>query len=252
MSRKILLVSVAATALIAGGSLASAQGMNQKSDAPKAQETQKAPDSAQKPAQSKSQTTGQAPREGQGSGQMQREGQGSGQMQREEGQSGQRRDGTTGQRQEGQQGQQRDRQEGQQGQQRDRQEGQQGQQRDRDGQRQGQQDRQDGQRQGQQDRQDGQRQGQAGRNGGTQTQLTSEQRTKISSVVKSHSEARVSNVNFSVSVGTVVPRTVRLVALPEEVIVIHPAWRGFRFFIVNEQIVIVEPDTLRIVAVLPA
>jgi Protein of unknown function (DUF1236) len=82
--------------------------------------------------------------------------------------------------------------------------------------------------------------------------LTSEQRTKISSVVKSHSEARVSNVNFSVSVGTVVPRTVRLVALPEEVIVIHPAWRGFRFFIVNEQIVIVEPDTLRIVAVLPA
>jgi hypothetical protein len=31
---------------------------------------------------------------------------------------------------------------------------------------------------------------------------------------------------------------------------IHPEWRGFRYFIVNEEIVIVEPDTLRIVAVI--
>jgi hypothetical protein len=62
----------------------------------------------------------------------------------------------------------------------------------------------------------------------------------------------VSNVNFSISVGTVVPRTVKLVALPQEVVVIHPAWRGFLFFIVDDQIVIVEPGSLRIVAILPA
>jgi hypothetical protein len=246
MSRNLLLATVAATALIAGGSIASAQGMSQKSDAPKASEQMKsdAPkaqdaqksESAPKAKQdaqksesapkAKSQTTGQAPREGQGGG-----------MQRQEGQSGQ--GGQTGQDRQGQ---------GQMGQER---------QERRDGQREGQseqrrdgqgQQRQEGQRQDNQ-RQDGQRQGQNER---SNTQLTSEQRTKISSVVKTHSEARVTNVNFAVSVGTVVPRTVKLVALPEEVIVIHPAWRGFRFFIVNEQIVVVEPDTLRIVAVIPA
>jgi hypothetical protein len=87
---------------------------------------------------------------------------------------------------------------------------------------------------------------------GAPAQLTTEQRTRISSIVKTKSEARVSNVNFSISVGTVVPRTVKLVALPEEVVVIHPAWRGYLFFIVGDQIVIVEPGSLRIVAVLPA
>ena len=240
MSRNLLLATVAATALIAGGSIASAQGMSQKSDAPKAseqmksdapkaQDTQKS-ESAPKAKQdaqksesapkAKSQTTGQAPREGQGGG-----------MQRQEGQSGQ--GGQTGQ---DRQGQGQERRDGQR-------EGQSEQRRDGQGQQ-----RQEGQRQDNQ-RQDGQRQGQNER---SNTQLTSEQRTKISTVVKSHSEARVTNVNFAVSVGTVVPRTVKIVALPEEVIVIHPAWRGYRFFIVNDQIVIVEPDTLRIVAVIPA
>jgi hypothetical protein len=87
-----------------------------------------------------------------------------------------------------------------------------------------------------------------------QAQLTTEQRTRISSVVKTKaSEARVSNVNFSVSVGTVVPRErVKLVTLPREVVEIHPTWRGFLFFIVGDEIVVVHPKTYRIVAVLPA
>jgi hypothetical protein len=33
---------------------------------------------------------------------------------------------------------------------------------------------------------------------------------------------------------------------------IYPAWRGYHFFIVGDQIVIVEPGSLRIVAVIPA
>jgi len=59
-------------------------------------------------------------------------------------------------------------------------------------------------------------------------------------------------VNFSLSVGTVVPRTVHVVALPPTVVSIYPAWRGFLYFIVGDQIVVVEPGTLRIVAVLAA
>ena len=51
-------------------------------------------------------------------------------------------------------------------------------------------------------------------------------------------------------VGTVVPRTVRLVAVPATLIEIHPAWRGYMYFVDGDEIIIVEPGTLRIVAVL--
>jgi len=61
---------------------------------------------------------------------------------------------------------------------------------------------------------------------------------------------RVASVNFSLSVGTVVPRNVRVVAVPETIVRIHPAWRGYMYFLVGDQIVIVEPGSLRIVAVI--
>jgi hypothetical protein len=89
-------------------------------------------------------------------------------------------------------------------------------------------------------------QGQAGAN----VSLTTEQRQKIRSSVLTANAPRVANVNFSVSVGTVVPRSVRLVAVPAPLIAIHPAWRGFLYFVHNDRIVIVEPGTLRIVTVL--
>ena len=57
---------------------------------------------------------------------------------------------------------------------------------------------------------------------------------------------------MTISVGVRVPRTVHLVALPEEVVVIVPQYRGFYYFIVGDEIVIVDRATLEIVAVLPA
>ena len=99
----------------------------------------------------------------------------------------------------------------------------------------------------------------AQRGAGTQTdtkaaasapQLSTEQRTKIRSTVLTANAPRVTNVNFSVNVGTVVPRTVRLVAVPPTLIEIHPAWRGYRYFVYNDRIVIVEPDTLRIITII--
>jgi len=83
-------------------------------------------------------------------------------------------------------------------------------------------------------------------------QLSTEQRTRIKSIVTTHREARVDRVDFSISVGTRVPRTVHLVPLPEEVVVIVPQYRGFYYFIVGDEIVIVDRETLEIVAVLPA
>jgi len=84
-------------------------------------------------------------------------------------------------------------------------------------------------------------------------QLTAEQKTTIrKSVIESRGAPRMerNNIKFNISVGTVVPRSVRIVAVPEPLIRIHPAWRGYRYFVVGEEIIVVEPRTLRIVAVL--
>jgi hypothetical protein len=53
--------------------------------------------------------------------------------------------------------------------------------------------------------------------------LTAEQRTRIQQTVLASSNVpRVDNVNFSLSVGTVVPASVRVVEVPETLIEIHP------------------------------
>lgn len=88
---------------------------------------------------------------------------------------------------------------------------------------------------------------------GASASLSVEQRTRVREViVKQGNAPRVTSVNFSLNVGTVVPRTVRVVALPGPVIEIYPAWRGYLYFMVGDQIVVVEPGSLRIVAVISA
>lgn len=86
----------------------------------------------------------------------------------------------------------------------------------------------------------------------TGANLTAEQRTKISTSIKKVNVKPVTNVNFSVSVGTVVPRTVELHPLPATIIEIYPAWRGYRFVLVEDEIIIIEPSTYKIVAVIDA
>jgi hypothetical protein len=83
--------------------------------------------------------------------------------------------------------------------------------------------------------------------------LTSEQRTRIhQTIVGGGSAPRVANVDFSISVGTTVPRSVRLVSVPAAIIEIQPAWRGYEYFVVGDQVVIVDPATMQIVAVISA
>ena len=61
----------------------------------------------------------------------------------------------------------------------------------------------------------------------------------------------INNVNFSLSVGTAVPRDIRLQTLPADVVEVVPQYRGYSFFVVRDEIVIVEPSTYQIVTVLP-
>jgi hypothetical protein len=85
---------------------------------------------------------------------------------------------------------------------------------------------------------------------GAGAKLSTEQRTKITTVFKSQHVQPVTNVNFSISVGTHVPRNVGFHPLPAEIVTIYPEWRGFEFFLVGNQIVVVNPRTLEIVEII--
>lgn len=87
---------------------------------------------------------------------------------------------------------------------------------------------------------------------GAGAKLTTEQRTKVTSIIKQQNVQPATNVNFSISVGTRVPRDVRFHPLPAEIVTIYPDWRGYEFFLVRNEIIVVNPRTLEIVAVLDA
>jgi hypothetical protein len=94
------------------------------------------------------------------------------------------------------------------------------------------------------------REGQARQGGSGSVTLTTEQRTHIRETVLAGGNApRVTNVNFAISVGTEVPRTVRVVEVPSVLVEYRPEWRGYYYFVLNDQIIVVDRNH-RIVAVL--
>jgi len=81
--------------------------------------------------------------------------------------------------------------------------------------------------------------------------LTTEQRTKITTVIRQH-KVELAHLNVSVSVGTRIPTDVHVYPLPVEVISIYPEWRGYDYILVGDQIVIINPRTHEIVAIVEA
>lgn len=87
---------------------------------------------------------------------------------------------------------------------------------------------------------------------GAGAKLSTEQRTKITRVIREQRVQPEASVNFNISVGTHVPRTVHFHPLPAEIVTVYPDWRGYEFFLVRDQIIVVNPRTFEIVAVLEA
>jgi Protein of unknown function (DUF1236) len=87
---------------------------------------------------------------------------------------------------------------------------------------------------------------------GASAKLSSEQRTKITTVIRDQHVAPVTNVNFSIAVGTRVPHEMSFHPLPAEIVTIYPDWRGYEFILVRNQIIVVDPRSFEIVAVLDA
>src|SRR5215471_966214 len=84
-------------------------------------------------------------------------------------------------------------------------------------------------------------------------QLSEQQRTNFhETILKERNVNRIDHVNFSVNVGTRVPRSVRLAPLPAAVFSIVPQFRSYRYFVANDEICIVDPNSYEIVDVIPA
>jgi hypothetical protein len=83
------------------------------------------------------------------------------------------------------------------------------------------------------------------------TRITDVQRTRIKEVFRGRPGPRLTHVTFRIGVGARIPRTVRVVAVPPEIISIYPEWQGYSYFQTADEIVIIDPMSFAIVGVLP-
>jgi hypothetical protein len=79
--------------------------------------------------------------------------------------------------------------------------------------------------------------------------LTQDQRTQITRSFTGVNLRPATGLNVSVALGTIIPAAVEMQEVPAEVVRVVPAYRGYRYFVVGNQIVIVEPSVRRMVAV---
>lgn len=84
--------------------------------------------------------------------------------------------------------------------------------------------------------------------------LSNEQRSQIAAIIQAQDAKPLDagEVNFAISVGTPVPRHLHFYSVPQRVAEVYPAWKGYRYILVGDQIVVIEPTDYVIVAVLEA
>ena len=82
--------------------------------------------------------------------------------------------------------------------------------------------------------------------------LSSEQHTKIRDTVRAEKSERLANVPFSTKVGEAIPGTVHLYVLPVSIMEYAPQYRGYEYILVGDEILIADRGRLRIVAVIDA
>jgi len=100
--------------------------------------------------------------------------------------------------------------------------------------------------------------------------VSEDQHAQIKTVIArvSRPESRVDRrkIDFNVAVGARVPQSVQVATLPDEIVRIVPQYRGFNYFVISyrtkdlggadfyfvkDQLVIIDPQTLEIVAIIP-
>jgi hypothetical protein len=82
--------------------------------------------------------------------------------------------------------------------------------------------------------------------------LSGDQRTRVQTVFKGHRGSARSDVHVDARIGVAIPRTVTLIEMPEDVVVLVPEWRQYRYILIGDEICIVDPDTFEIIDVIAA
>jgi hypothetical protein len=81
--------------------------------------------------------------------------------------------------------------------------------------------------------------------------VTSEQKTVIrQTIINNNNAPRVSSLNFSIGVGVAVPTTVHFAPIPPTILSLNPSWQAYHYFVYQEDLVIVDPVTRQIIAVI--
>jgi hypothetical protein len=88
-------------------------------------------------------------------------------------------------------------------------------------------------------------------NPSSQLQLTSAQKTAILEAVRQDGGRTAAPTNFVVSVGAPVPPQLELYVLPDRALSTVPDARSVKYTMVQNQIVLVDPTTMRVVDIIP-
>jgi outer membrane biosynthesis protein TonB len=82
--------------------------------------------------------------------------------------------------------------------------------------------------------------------------MTTEQNVKFRETLRAEKTERLTGVQFSISIGDEVPATVRFHRLPARIVEYAPQYRDFDYILVGDDILVLDPRSHRIVAVIPA
>jgi len=88
-----------------------------------------------------------------------------------------------------------------------------------------------------------------GYSGPRHLQITGRQRARVHDILVRR-RVEPARVDFPVRIGARVPAYVTSYELPEEIYDYAPGYEGYRYFVANDEIVIVDPETMEVVAVL--
>src|SRR5262249_54826273 len=83
------------------------------------------------------------------------------------------------------------------------------------------------------------------------TSVKPEVQSKFSETIEKRNIKTSTNVNVDVSVGRTIPRSVTVYDVPTDIVRINPEFRGKKFTVVRDEIVIIEPKTHKVVSVMP-
>lgn len=86
--------------------------------------------------------------------------------------------------------------------------------------------------------------------GGNLADIPQEKKAQVRSAFGKHRVEPAKNINISVNVGVAVPRSLTLYVVPQDIVVIYPAYRTYKYFVYDDRVVIVDPNTYEIVEVI--